>query len=104
MTDRAERARILAGVAERVALLNEFRSDEFRDTVTRVVNEARERWRDVHGDLPRWGSDPMYDALSGLADAADSPPIAVRDAAGLALRASASATRDDARDGPPLPR
>ncbi len=85
MTSRAERARVLADVAERVALINEFRSDNFQDGVARLVNEARERWRDAHGDLPRWGSDPTFDALNGLAEAADSSPIAVRDAAARAL-------------------
>jgi hypothetical protein len=85
VTNRAERARALAEVAEEVALLNEFRTDGFQDSVTRLVNHARERWRDTHGELPRWGSDPMFDALSGLAEAADSSPIAVRDAAARAL-------------------
>jgi ABC-type branched-subunit amino acid transport system substrate-binding protein len=88
MTSRSERARVLADVAERVALKNEFRSDDFQDVVTRMVNEARERWRDAQGDLPRWGTDPMFDALNGLAEAADSSPIAVRDAAAVALEAA----------------
>jgi hypothetical protein len=88
MTSGAERARVLADVAERVALLNEFRSDNFKDSVTRLVNDAREGWRDAHGEFPRWGSDPLFDALSGLAEAADSSPIAVRDAAARALAAA----------------
>jgi hypothetical protein len=88
MTNRAERAGVLADVAERVALLNEFRTDDFRDGVTRLVNEARERWRDAEGELPPWGNDPMFDALRGLVEAADSSPIAVRDAAARAIEAA----------------
>lgn len=82
---RSERAQVLADVAERVALLNEFRTDDFQDRVVRLVNDARESWR-VHGDLP--DHDPMLDALLGIATVADSSPITVRDACAEALRAS----------------
>lgn len=83
--DRGERAQVLAEVAERVALWNEFRTDDFQDNVVRLVNGARERWRDKDGELPRPGTDPLFDALMGLAEAADGSPLAVRDAAARAL-------------------
>jgi hypothetical protein len=83
--DRGERAQVLAEVAERVALWNEFRTDDFQDNVVRLVNGARERWRDKDGELPRRGTDPLFDALMGLAEAADGSPLAVRDAAARAL-------------------
>lgn len=93
MKPLAERARILAEAAERVALWNEFRSDNFQDTVVRLVNDARESWRGGGGDLPKRGSDPMFDALLGLADEAEASPIAVRDVCADALRAAAEAAR-----------
>lgn len=81
-----ERAEILANVAENVSLWNEFRTDDFQDRVVRLVNSARESWRDKAGDLPRTGADPSFDALLGIAVVADSSPIAVRDACATALR------------------
>ena len=70
----------LATGAERVSLLNEFRTDDFQDVVTRLVHDAREHWRDDRGELPPLGFDPAYDALRGIADEAESSPLAVRDA------------------------
>jgi hypothetical protein len=83
-----ERADALSDVAERVALWNEFRTDNFQDNVVRQVNDARERWRGDDGELPRRGNDPLFDALMGMADAAESSPVAVRDACADALRAA----------------
>ena len=83
-----ERVQLLAEAAERVALWNEFRSDNFRDSVVRLVNDARESWRGRDGDLPKRGSDPMFDALLGLADEAEASPIAVRDVCAEAFRAA----------------
>lgn len=80
-----QRATILADVAERVALWNEFRSDDFQDHVVRFVNAARENWR-KDGELPPFGRDPMFDALLGIADAADGSPMSVRDACDRAMR------------------
>lgn len=84
---RRERAEVLADVAERVALWNEFRTDDFQDRVARLVNGAREHWR-VRGELPAPGADPLFDALLRLAEVADSSPTAVRDACADALRES----------------
>jgi hypothetical protein len=89
----SERVQVLAEAAERVALLNEFRSDNFQDTVVRLVNDARENWRGQNGDLPKRGSDTMFDALMGLADESDASPIAVRDVCAEALRAAADAAK-----------
>lgn len=89
MTEQ-QRAEILAEVAERVALWNEFRTDDFQDLVVRLVNSAREHWR-TDGELPRFGRDHMLDALLGLAEAADGSPMSVRDACASALRAAESA-------------
>lgn len=88
-----ERARVLADVAERVALWNEFRSDNFQDSVVRLVNDARENWRSGNGDLPKRGSDAMFDALMGLADECDASPIAVRDVCAEAFRAAADGAK-----------
>ena len=88
MSDMKEKADALADVAERVALWNEFRTDGFQDRVVRQVNDARERWRGEDGELPRRGRDPVFDALIGMADAAESSPAAVRDACAEALRVS----------------
>jgi hypothetical protein len=88
-----ERAQVLAEAAERVALWNEFRSDDFQDRVVRLVNAAREDWRDREGELPRRGSEPMFDALMGMADEADASPIAVRDTCAEAFRAAEAAVR-----------
>ena len=52
----AQRAQILADVAERVALWNEFRTDDFQDRVVRLVNSEREHWRSDRGELPRIGT------------------------------------------------
>ena len=82
---RRERVEVLAEVAERVALWNEFRTYDFQDRVARLVNDARENWR-VRGELPAPGADPTFDELLSIADVADSSPIAVRDACGDALR------------------
>ena len=82
------RAQVLSDVAERVALLNEFRTDDFQDNVARIVNDAREHWRGAGGELPRTGTDASFDALMGMSHVADSSPIAVRDACAEALRAA----------------
>lgn len=84
---RRERAEVLADVAERVALWNEFRTNDFQDRVAHLVNDARESWR-VRGELPRAGADVMFDALLSIAEVADSSPIAVRDACADALHES----------------
>jgi hypothetical protein len=89
----SERAQVLAEVAERVALWNEFRSDDFQDRVVRLVNGAREEWRDANGDLPRRGSDPTFDALMALADESDASPIAVRDVCAQAFRVADDAAK-----------
>ena len=64
----SSRPQLLAEIAERVALLHEFRTDDFQDIVVRLVQSARERWRDDQGELPPPGYDPLYDALVGIAD------------------------------------
>ena len=86
-----ERAAILADVAERVALWNEFRTDDFQDMAARLVHSAREHWR-TDGELPPRGSDPMLDALLAMAEAADGSPMSVRDACAAALRQAEDAT------------
>ena len=88
-----ERARVLAEAAERVALRNSFHSDNFQDSVVRLVNDARESWRGGNGDLPKRGADAMFDALMGLADECDASPIAVRDVCAEAFRAAADAAK-----------
>jgi len=79
---------ILSAAAERVALWNEFRADDFPGDVVRTVNDAREHWRDESGELPPHGVDPMLDALLAIAEVADASPIAVRDACAAAFRAA----------------
>ena len=83
-----ERADVLHDVAERIALWNEFRTDDFQDTVVHQVNDAREGWRGDNGELPRRGGDATFDALMGMADMADASPTAVRDACADALKAA----------------
>lgn len=83
-----QRADVLAEIAERVALRNEFRSDTFQDEVVRMVNGAREQWRDARGELPGYGVDRLFDALRRLSEEADSSPIAMRDACAAAFRAA----------------
>lgn len=90
--DAQGRAEVLRAAAERIALWNEFRTDDFQDTVVRHVNDAREVWRGDDQELPRRGGDPMFDALLGMADMADASPIAVRDACAEALRAADEVT------------
>lgn len=92
---QAARRQLLAEVAERVALLNEFRTDDFQDVVVRLVRETREHWRDDRGELPPFGLDPLYDALRGIEEEADSSPLAVRDACARAFAAAgrSAATR-----------
>jgi hypothetical protein len=91
LTPLRQRSDVLGQVAERIALWNEFRTDDFQDRVVRAVNSAREHWRDDRGDLPPRGADPMFDALMGMADEADASPIAVRDTCARALRAAENA-------------
>jgi hypothetical protein len=86
-----ERATVLGQVAERVALWNEFRTDDFRDHVAHLVSNAREHWRE-RDELPPRGADRLFDALMHVADIADSSPIAVRDACAEAMRAAEDAT------------
>ena len=86
LADRGERIQVLADVAERVAFWNEFRTPDFQNNVARLASGARENWRDANGELPRSGTDPTFDALVGLVQAADGSPIAVRDAAARALQ------------------
>lgn len=88
-----ERVQVLAEAAERVALWNEFRSDNFQDSVSRLVSDARESWRGRDGDLPKRGSDAMFDALMGLADESDASAIAVRDVCAEAFRAAEEAAK-----------
>ncbi len=90
VSERAK-ARLLADVAERVALLNEFRTDDFQDLVVRLVKDAREHWRDDRGELPPLGCDPLFDALVAIADESDSSPTGVRDACARALSAAVEA-------------
>ena len=92
MTTTRQRADVLAEIAERVALRNEFRTDTFQDDVMRMVNAAREQWREEGGELPGYGVDRLFDALRRLAEEADSSPIAMRDACAAALRAAEEAT------------
>lgn len=87
----AARARLLADVAERVALLNEFRTDDFQDVVVRLVRDAREHWRDDRGELPPYGYDPLFDALIGIADESESSPTGVRDACARGFSAAEEA-------------
>lgn len=89
----SERARVLAETAESVALWNEFRSDDFQDSVVRLVNGARENWRAPNGDLPKRGSDPMFDALLSLADESEASPLGVRDVCAEAFRAAEDGVR-----------
>jgi len=88
-----DRARVLADAAERVALWNEFRTDDFQDRVARLVNEARESWRGSDGDLPKRGTDDIFDALMRLAEESGASPLAVRDVCAAALRAAEDAAR-----------
>ena len=98
MKSEKERAETLAEVAERVALWNEFRTDDFQDNVVHHVNDARERWRGDGGNLPRRGADPLFDALMGLADMADASPVAVRDVCADALKVAGEfRTAEDAK-------
>lgn len=85
-----KRAQILADVAERVALWNEFRTDDFQDMVVRLVNSAREHWR-MDGELPGYGEERTLDALLSIAEAADGSPMTVRDACANALRVAEDA-------------
>lgn len=87
-----QRAEILTEVAERIALWNEFRSDDFQDLVVREVRSAREYWRDgEESELPPRGAAPMFDALVSIADVSDSSPMEVRDACAAAFRAAEEA-------------
>ena len=80
---RADRVHDLA---ERVALWNEVRTDDFQDQVVRLVNDAREVFRGgPENDVPKRGVDPLLDVLYEIADSADASPIAVRDACAHAL-------------------
>lgn len=88
------RVQALSETAERIALRNEFRSDDFQDQVVRFVADAREHWRDDNGELPPRGADPLLDALQAMADVSDSSPVAVRDACAEALRAAEDAAKD----------
>ena len=88
MSKSKQRGDVLRDVAERVSLLNEFRSDDFQDAVVRIVYGAREVWRDKDGELPRRGTDPAFDALVDLVVAADSSPLTFREAASRVLRAA----------------
>jgi len=90
--DAQARAEVLRAAAERIALWNEFRTDDFQDNVVHHVNDAREAWRDEDRELPRRGGDPLFDALLGMADMADASPIAVRDACAEAFRAADDVT------------
>lgn len=77
---------VLAAVAERIALWNEFRTDDFQDRVVREVNTARQHWRQPDGGLPARGTDPGFDALLAMAEMADGSPLTMRDACAEAMR------------------
>jgi hypothetical protein len=77
---RAERSQAVADVAERVARLNDLRTDDFQDEVARLVHESRELWRDEADELPSPGVDPLFDALVALEAEADASPEEMRDA------------------------
>jgi len=80
------RADTVREVAERVALWNEVRTDDFQDQVTRLVNDARETFReDPESELPARGEDELLDSMLEIADVADASPIVVRDACAHAL-------------------
>ena len=82
----ASRADTVRDVAERVALWNEVRTDDFQDQVVRLVNDARERFRGgPKRELPARGDDELLDSLFEIADVADASPITVRDACARAL-------------------
>jgi hypothetical protein len=88
MMSLLQRSDVLSAVAERVALWNEFRTDDFQDRVVRAVSSACENWRDERGELPLRGADPMFDALMGMSDEADASPIVVRGTCAEGLRAA----------------
>jgi len=80
------RADTVRDVAERVALWNEVRTDDFQDQVVRLVNDAREQFRGgPKRELPARGDDELLDSLFEIADVADASPITVRDACAHAL-------------------
>ncbi len=84
-----QRAESVREVAERVALWNEVRTDDFQDRVVRLVNDAREQFRNgSESEVPGAGEDPLYDALTDIAAEADSSPIGVRDACARAFEAA----------------
>ena len=87
-----QRAEAVRDVAECVSLWNEVRTDDFQDHVIRLVNSTREHLRDADGELPRRGTDPLDDALMGIADVADASPLAVRDACARVLEAAEEVT------------
>jgi hypothetical protein len=79
-------AETVRDVAERVALWNEVRTDDFHDQVVRLVNDARESFREgAESELPARGEDELLDSMLEIADVADAPRIAVRDACAHAL-------------------
>ncbi len=86
------RSEVVRRVAEQVALWNEVRTDDFQDRVVRLVNGAREDFRDSLGELPRAGADALFDALMTMAIVAESSPIAVRDACARALELAIEST------------
>ena len=91
------RGEVVRRVAESVALWNEVRTDDFQDRVVRLVNDAREHFRDGGGELPRPGADALFDSLVTMAVVAESSPITVRDACARALREAQQSSPSRAR-------
>lgn len=65
-------------VVRKVRAWNDSREPTFRDLATRVIDDARESFRDgPEGELPAPGEDPRFDALLRLARVVDASPQAV---------------------------
>ena len=64
--------------AAHVVVLNDERTANYRVAATRAFEEAKERFRRDDGELPRRGTDPLFDRVLAIVDELEGSPEALR--------------------------
>jgi hypothetical protein len=73
-----DRAAVAREFAAHVLRLNEERQSNYRVAAIRAFDEMKERFRRDDGELPRRGTDPLFDRVLAIVDELEGSPEALR--------------------------